>query len=707
MRKLSHIHSFLAILLVAILASSIFAPDSAAQQPPVAAKVPHVTEIHGYKLADDYFWLREKKNPEVMHYLEAENAYTAAVMEPTKPFQDVLYQEMLSRIKQTDLSVPSRIGGYFYYSRTQEGKQYPYMCRKKGSMDGAEELVLDLNKLAEGNTFLGLGNYVVSDDGNLLAYATDTTGYRQYTLHVKDLRSGQTLAENIERVDSVVWSTDNKTLFYSTEDDVSKRPDKVWRHGVGNEKSDLMFEEKDVLFNVNVRRSLDKKMIFMNTSSKTSHESRYLSADHPEGEFKIVLPRQDGHEYSVDHYQGLFYIITNKDAKNSRVVTAPISDPSEKNWKPFIAHDPKIKIERIVFFAGYMVVAEKEGGLDYLRVIDAKTKQSHRITTEEPVYALSLGANPEYDTTTLRFNYQSMVTPPSVYDYDMGKRDRKLLKQQEVLGGYDAKKYEALRVWSVSRDGTKVPISLVYRKGLKLDGSAPMLLTAYGSYGSSSAPTFSSSRLSLLDRGVVFALAHIRGGGELGEEWREQGRMMKKLNTFYDFIDCADYLIKNKYTSSDRLVIQGASAGGLLMGAVVNMRPDLFKGVVAQGPFVDVMNTMLDASLPLTTEEWIEWGDPHKKSEFDYMIQYSPYDNVKAQKYPTMLVMVSYNDSQVPYWEGTKFAAKLRVTKTDKNPLLLKANLGAGHGGASGRYDALHDTAFIYAFMLWQMGITK
>jgi oligopeptidase B len=388
-------------------------------------------------------------------------------------------------------------------------------------------------------------------------------------------------------------------------------------------------------------------------------------------------------------------------------VTAPVNDPSEKNWKPFIDHNPKVKIDGLTTFANHLVVSEKEGGLNYLRVIDMRTKQSHRITTDEPDYALFLGGNPEFNTTTVRFNYQSMVTPNSVYDYDMNTRKRKLLKQQEVLGGYDAKNYEAKRIWGVARDGVKVPISIVYKKGVKFDGTAPMLLYAYGSYGASMAPTFSSNRLTLLDRGVIYALAYIRGGGELGEEWREQGRMMKKLNTFYDFIDCADYLVKNKYTSTDRLVIQGGSAGGLLMGAVVNMRPDLFKAIVAQVPFVDVMNTMLDASLPLTTSEWIEWGNPNEKPAFDYMIKYSPYDNIAAKNYPAMLVQVSLNDSQVPYWEGTKFVAKLRATKTDRNVLLLKANMGAGHGGASGRYDALREAAFAYSFMLWQMGITR
>jgi oligopeptidase B len=676
-------------------------------QPPVARKVPHVTEIHGHKLEDNYFWLREKKNPEVIKYLEDENAYADAVMKPTEQLQEALYKEMLGHIKQTDLSVPSRIGEYYYYSRTEEGKQYPYMCRKKGSMEGQEEVLLDLNKMAEGHSFLGLGAYHASDDGNLLAYSTDTTGYRQFRLHVKDLRTGQNLTEDIERVGSVVWANDNKTLFYTTEDPVSKRSDKFWRHAVDSDKSNLLYEEKNELFDVGAGRSLDKKMIFLASYAKTSREFRYLPADNPTGEFKVILPRQDGHEYDVDHYNGLFYITTNKGAKNFRVVTAPVNDPSEKHWKPFIAYNPKIKIDGVTTFVNQLVVSEKEGGLNYLRVIDMKTNQSHRIATDESDYALFLGANPEYNTSTVRFNYQSMVTPSSVYDYDMNTRQRMLLKRQEVPGGYDPANYEARRIWSVSRDGTKVPISLVYKKSVKLDGTAPMLLYAYGSYGASQPASFSSNRLVLLDRGVIYALAHIRGGGELGEDWREQGRMMKKLNTFYDFIDCADTLVKNKYTSPDRLIIQGGSAGGLLMGAVTNMRPDLFKAVVAQVPFVDVINTMLDASLPLTTSEFIEWGNPKERAAFDYMIKYSPYDNIAARNYPAMLVRVSLNDSQVPYWEGTKFVAKLRATKTDNNPLLLKANLGAGHGGSSGRYDALREIAFNYAFMLWQLGIKQ
>jgi len=698
------------LLLLSLLAPIVPAAspqDGAAPEAPATKIVPHPTAINGYTLQDNYYWLRDKKNPEVIQHLEAENAYAEEVMKPTKDLQDTLYKEMLGRIKQTDLSVPYRIGSYYYYSRTEEGKQYPYMCRKKGSLEGTEELLLDLNKMAEGHSFMALGAYSVSDDGNMLAYSTDSTGYRQYALHVKDLRSGNDLGENIERTGSVEWAADNKTLFYTTEDAVSKRSDKFFRHVAGTDKSDLIFEEKDELFDLGAGRSEDKKMIFVASFAKTSREFRYLPADTPMGEFKIVIPRQDGHEYEVDHYGGQFYITTNKDAKNFRVVTAPLSDPSEKNWKTFIPHSPAVKIDNLTFFANHLVVSEKEGGLNYLRVIDMKTKQSHRIQMAESDYALFLGTNPEFNTSTVRFNYQSMVTPSSIYDYDMNTRERKLLKQQPVLGDFSSKNYEARRIWAVARDGTKVPISLVYKKGVAFDGKAPMLLYAYGSYGASMAPTFSSNRLSLLDRGVIYALAYIRGGGEMGEEWRQQGRMMKKLNTFYDFIDCADYLEKNKYTSSDRLVINGGSAGGLLMGAVVNMRPDLFKAVVAEVPFVDVMNTMLDASLPLTTSEYIEWGNPNEKPAFDYMIKYSPYDNVKAQNYPNMLVKVSLNDSQVPFWEGTKFVARLRATKTDKNTIILKANMGAGHGGSSGRYDALHETAFNYAYMLTQMGITK
>lgn len=676
-----------------------------AQQAPAAKKIPHERTVHGYTLQDDYFWMREKSSPEVIAHLEAENAYTEAVMAPTKALQDALYTEMLGRIKQTDLSVPVRNGAHWYYSRTEEGRQYPYLCRRQGSMDGIEEILLDLNTLAEGHKFLGLGAYVVSDDANWLAYSADTTGYRQFTLYVKDLRTGTLSSEKIERVGSVVWASDNTTLFYTTEDPVSKRSHRFWRHIVGAADSDLVYEEHDELFDIGAGRSLDKAVIFVASYAKTSREYRYLPSDQPTGELKIVVPRQAGHEYDVDHYQGQFYITTNKGAKNFRVVTAPMADPSEENWNTFIAHNPAVKIESLAFFKDHLVVSERERGLNYLRVIDMRVKTSHRIEADEPDYAMSLGANPEFDTATIRYSYQSMVTPATVYEYDLNTRERTLLKRQEVLGGYDPSAYEAERIWAPVRDGTQVPISLVYRRGMKRDGTSPMLLYAYGSYGISMAPTFSSGRLSLLDRGAIFAIAYIRGGGELGEEWREQGRMMLKMNTFHDFIDGAEYLVRNRYTASDRLVIQGGSAGGLLMGAVSNMRPDLFTAVVAQVPFVDVINTMLDDTLPLTTSEYAEWGNPNEKPAFDYIRQYSPYDNITRQDYPAMLVKVSLNDSQVPYWEGAKFVAKLRGVASGAKPVLLETNLGAGHGGASGRYDALRETAFTYAFVLWQMGL--
>lgn len=691
-------------------------PDSTSPLagPPAAPRRPHANTIHGYTLRDDYFWLRGKTDPEVLAHLERENAYAEAVLSHTKPLQERLYAEMLGRIQQTDLSVPARSGDYWYYSRTEEGRQYPAMCRRKGTMEAPEELLLDLNVLAEGHHYCALGAYTVSDDGDWLAFSLDTTGYRQYTLRVKDLRSGVLSSEAIERTGSAVWASDSRTLFYTTEDPVSKRSDRFWRHVVGEAASVLVFAEEDELYDLAAGRSLDRQIVFVGSYAKTSREIRYLHAARPIDPLTVVVPRSEGHEYDVDHYDGQFYITTNRDAKNFQVVLAPMADPSEHNWRLFVPHNPLVKIEGLTFFSGHLVVSEREGGLTHLRVIAmtpgqatdaAPAGRSHRVAADEPDYTMSLGVNPEFITTTIRYTYQSMVTPASVYEYDLNSGTRTLLKQQPVLGGYDPSHYEAQRIWAPARDGQRVPISMVYRKGTPLDGTAPLLLYAYGSYGISMAPTFSSARLSLLDRGALYAVAYIRGGGELGEEWREAGRMMQKLNTFHDFIDSAEHLVEQRFTAAERLVIQGGSAGGLLMGVVSNMRPELFKAVVAQVPFVDVLNTMLDASLPLTTSEYIEWGNPNEPAAFDYIRQYSPYDNIRPQHYPAMLVHVSLNDSQVPYWEGAKLVAKLRALKTDSNPVLLKTNLGAGHGGASGRYDALRETAFTYAFVLWQMGI--
>lgn len=680
-------------------------------KPPVAKKEPKVLKIHGYEITDNYAWLKDRKaknNPEIIKHLEAENAYTEAYMKPRAGFTDALYKEMLGRIKQSDLSVPYKLGDHWYFNKTEEGKQYPVYMRSR-SKDGKDaEVVLDQNQMAEGHKYFSIQEFDVSDDGNILAFSTDTVGYRQYTLQFKDLRTGNILPDRIERVTSLSWASDNKRVIVVTEDDVSKRSDKMWLHEVGTDKTDLVYEEKDLLFNLGTGRTRDKKIIIATSYAKTMRETRYINADQPESDWKVVLPREKDHEYAVDHYNGEFYIITNKKAENFRIVRAPVVDTSEKNWKDFVAYNPKVKIDDIDFFKDYAVVSEIENGLEYLRVIPLNSRtRSYRIATPEEVYTMDMGTNPEFDTTGIRYTYASMITPSSTYEYNFKTRKSELLKQQEIPTGYDKSQYETKRLWADARDGVKVPISIVWKKGTKLDGSAPMLLYAYGSYGFSMTPNFSTNRLSLVDRGMIYAIAHIRGGSELGEKWRQDGRMFKKLNTFYDFVDSTKWLIANKYSSADRIVIQGGSAGGLLMGGVVNMAPETFKAAIIQVPFVDVMNTMLDDTLPLTTEEWIEWGNPNEKEAFDYMIRYSPYDNVKAQNYPGMLIEVSLNDSQVPYWEGAKFAAKVRAMKTDRNIILLKTNMGAGHGGSSGRYDRLKEIAFEYAYALNEVGITK
>ncbi|MDQ3081365.1 MAG: S9 family peptidase, partial [Gemmatimonadota bacterium] len=636
-----------AALLAAVLVTPVSAQQNTALRPPVAAREPHETAIHGYKLSDDYFWLRRKTDPAVRAYLEAENAYTAAVMKPTEALQQALYDEIVAHVKQTDLSVPYRRGTYMYYSRTETGKQYPAYLRKPVG-GGREEVLLDQNELAKGKGYYAIGARVVSDDDSLLAFTFDSTGYRQYVLRIKNLRTGQMLPDRIDRVGSVVWSADGRTLFVTTEDSVTKRSDKFWRHPVGTATMSLMFDEKDELFDVFAYRSLNKEMIFLQSAAKTSSEMHYLPSARPGAALTVLLPRAAGHEYDADYDGGRFYMRTNKGARNFRVVSAPMAAPSD--WTEVVAGNPNVKIANTEYFRDHMVLSEREGGLPYIRIIDKKTGASHRIAAAEPAFSMGTSSNQHYDTGVLQYSYNSMVTPPSTFEYDMAAKTRELIKQQEVPG-YESSGYESSRIWVTARDGTKVPVALVYRKGTKMDGSAPMLLYAYGSYGSSQDPGFSSARLALLDRGFIYALASIRGGGELGEDWREGGRMMNKMNTFNDFIDVAQHLVDRKYTASDRLMIQGGSAGGLLMGGVVNMRPELFKAVIAQVPFVDVINTMLDASLPLTTSEYTEWGNPNEKPAFDYMMSYSPYDNITSKRYPNMLVEVSLNDSQVPYWE--------------------------------------------------------
>lgn len=701
----------IASIFIIIVIGKIVIVAQTDMKPPVAKKEPKVLKIHGYEITDNYAWMRDrsdKKDPAIIDHLTAENAYTESFMGKHKGFTDDLYNEMLGRIKQDDTSVPYKFGEYWYFTKTEEGKQYPTYLRSR-SKDGKEpQVLIDQNEMAKGYKYFAIGDFSPSDDGNFLAFSTDTTGYRQYTLQIKDLRTGKMLSDRIERTTSSEWSNDGKYLFVAQEDAVSKRSDKIWRHTVGTDKNELIFEEKDVLFDANVSRSRDRKMLFIGSFAKTMREYRYLAVDDPLGKWKVISPRREGHEYSATFDSGEFYITTNKDAENFKVVRAPGNDPGEKNWTDFIAYNPAIKIESIDFFKGQWVVSEVENGLEYLRVIDQKSRRKkNRIETPEDVYTINLGNNPDYDTPVLRYGYASMITPNSTYEFDFASRKSTLLKQQEIPSGYDKSQYETSRVWATARDGVKVPILLMMKKGTKFDGSAPMLLYAYGSYGASMTPYFSSARLSLVDRGMIYAIAQIRGGGELGEKWRQDGRMFKKLNTFYDFIDCAKWLQANKYTSPDRTIIEGGSAGGLLMGAVVNMSPETFHAVIAQVPFVDVMNTMLDDTLPLTTEEWIEWGNPHEKKAWNYMVQYSPYDNVKAQKYPNMLIETSLNDSQVPYWEGAKWAAKLRDMNMGNNVILLKTNMGAGHGGSSGRYDQLKEVAFEFAYALTQVGITK
>ena len=675
--------------------------------PPVAQRIEHLEVHHGVTVCDDYFWLREKSDPEVIRYLEAENAWTEASTETLKPFSDALYKEMLARIKQTDLSVPVRRSGYLYYARTEEGKQYPIQCRRKGSMEASEEILLDLNELAKGRTYAGLGAFAVSDDQNLLAYTIDYTGFRQFSLRVKDLRDGRTLPDTADRVTSVAWAADNQTLFLTTEDEVTKRSDKLCRHVLGSARFDLLYDEKDELFDIDIGKTRDRAYLILAIEATDTTEMRYLRADQPQAILAVLLPREKKHRYYLDHREGLFYIRTNKPGKDFAVVTAPVSDPAPKNWEVFIPHLDGIRIEDIDLFRDFAVSFEKTQALNRLRVNNFETGTWTAVAFPEPVYSAFPAGTPDYEASEYRYGYQSLVTPSSVFDYDPRTGKSTLLKQQEVLGDYDPALFASERLWATARDGVGIPISIVYRKGLPRDGRAPLMLYGYGAYGLGSPPSFSSQRISLLDRGMAFAIAHIRGGDELGEQWREDGMLMKKKNTFFDFIDCAEFLIQDQWTSKDRLVIEGRSAGGLLMGAVVNLRPDLFRAVHAAVPFVDVINSMMDASLPLTVGEYLEWGDPNEKAAYDYMKTYSPYDNLEKRAYPAMLVTSSFNDSQVMYWEPAKYVARLRAVKTDNNPLLLKMKMDpAGHGGASGRYDRLKDQAFEYAWLLSQVGIS-
>ena len=670
--------------------------------PPIAKIVPKVNKIHGLERIDNYFWLRDKDNPDVIQYLETENKYTEAMMKNTEELQETLYNEMKGRIKETDVSVPVKIDDYYYYSRTEKDKQYEIHCRKKGNLDAQEGIILDENALAEGHGYFSIGVLEVGTDHRLLAYSTDTDGSETYTIYIKDLNNGELLKDVIQNTYySLEWANDNKTFFYTTLDD-AMRPYKVFRHVLGTDPKDdaLVYHEEDEAFYIDISKSKSKDYIFITTGSNTTTEVRYLGAERPTESLKLIHPRQHEMEYYVEHQGDNFFIVTNDNAKNFKLVKAPVSNPSKENWVDVIPHSDSVRIDSVEAFKSYLVVYERENGLKKIRIMNVVKNETYYVGFPEPAYSYWEGDNPNYNTNILRFGYTSLVTPNSVFDYNMDTKDRELKKQYEIPSGYDPSLYQSERIFAKAIDGTLVPISLVYKKGIVREGQNPLLLYGYGSYGITTEPEFSTSRLSLLDRGFLCAIAHIRGGEEMGRYWYEQGKLLNKKNTFTDFIACAEFLIAEKYTSSDKLAINGGSAGGLLMGAVTNMRPDLFDVVVAEVPFVDVINTMLDPTLPLTVTEYEEWGNPDEKKYYDYMMSYSPYDNVIAKDYPNMLVIASLNDPRVHYWEPTKWVAKLRVLKTDKNLLLLKTNMGAGHGGVSGRYDYLKEVAFKFAFIL-------
>ena len=679
---------------------------------PVAKKQPTSLEHHGDIRTDDYYWLRDRDLPETLAYLAAENDYAESQTAHLADFRKTLYSEMLGRIQETDLSVPVYHGGYYYYSRTEAGKAYGILCRKQGSLEAPEEILLDENQLAEGHEFFDLGDYETSPDHRLLAYATDTAGDERYTLAVKDLTTGQQLPDTVENMGAVVWANDNQTLFYTRLDE-AYRPHQVWKHRLGQDPSQdvMVFEEPDDAYYLSVGGTRSEAYIVVSFNSKVTSEVYVLDASQPDGDFRLVAPRQHGVEYAIAHHPGddrsddRFYIVTNEEAVNFKLMVTPVDALAKQNWQTVIPHRPQVQLRSVDVFREHLVIYERQGGLPTIRVQNLTTGEETALDFPEPTYSVWSGAMPEFDNSILRFTYTSLITPSSVFDYDMNTHQRQLKKETPVLGGYDRSQYQSEWLMATAADGTAVPISLVYKKDMRRPDGNPLLLYGYGSYGISSSAYFSSSRLSLLDRGMVFAIAHIRGGGEMGRPWYEAGKFLLKQNTFTDFIACAEYLINQGWTRADRLAIYGGSAGGLLVGAVINMRPDLFKSAIAAVPFVDVLTTILDPSLPLSVMEWDEWGNPNQKDFYDYMKAYSPYDNVVAQDYPDLLITAGLNDPRVSYWEPAKWTAKLRQLKTGQGRLLLKTNMDAGHSGASGRYGWLEETAFEYAFLLDSLGL--
>ena len=680
-------------------------------EPPVAAIRPHEMTMHGHTRIDNYYWLNERENPEVLAYLEAENKYADTCLKHTEPLQEQLFKEITGRIKQDDNSVPIKIRDYYHYTRFEEGKEYPIYCRKKHSLDALEEILLDGNQLAEGHAFFEIGDISLSEDDRLLAYSVDTVSRRIYTVYVKDLETGDLIGEPIANTSgNLVWASDNKTLFYGVKDE-ALRPYKIMRHRLGTTSVDdvKVYEETDETFVCYISKTKSRKYLIINSESTLSSECRILESNQPEGVFRVFQERQPDMLYGIDHYQEHFYIQTNADgARNYKIMRTPLAQTEKEHWAEVIPHREQVMIEGFSIFDKFFVIEEREGGLLKIRVMTWDGSNDYYIDFGEPAYTAGVGGNPDFDATALRYSYTSMTTPSSVFEFDMEKRTKTLLKQQEVVGGYNPSDYVTERLMAPSHDGVLVPVSIVYKKGLAKNGKNPLVLYGYGSYGCSMDAYFSLARLSLLNRGFVWAIAHIRGGEEMGRQWYEDGKMLHKKNTFLDFIACAEYLIINKgYTSPNKMFAMGGSAGGLLVGAVVNMRPELWKGIVAQVPFVDVVTTMLDESIPLTTGEYDEWGNPNEKQYYDYMLSYSPYDNVEAKDYPAMLITTGLHDSQVQYWEPAKWAAKLRAMKTDKNPLYLKTEMDYGHGGASGRFEGYKEVALEYAFMLDVLGMSK
>jgi oligopeptidase B len=673
-------------------------------------KVPMTLEKHGHTRIDGYYWLRERENPEVIAFLEAENNLAEREMAHVKALEEKLFEEIKARFKQTDMSVPFKRDGYFYYTRFEEGKEYPIYARKKDALDQPEEVVLNGNELAQGHDFFSIGGWAVSSAQDIVAYAVDTQGRRIHTAYFKNLTTGELLPDVLPEVtENLTWANDNKTLFYGKQDSATLRAFQIYRHVLGTDwrEDKLVFDEGDEAFSTWIFKTKSRKYLMIVSSQTLSQEYRYLDAGDPYGEFKIFLARERDHEYHVAHFDNRFLIRSNDRAKNFRLMAAPLEHTGRENWQEIVPHREDVYLSDFDVFKDHLVLEERVRGLTQIRVLPWASGAGHYLEFTEPAYRAHLGMNPEVDTATLRFEYTSMKTPLTIYDYDMNTRQRVLLKQEAVLGGFDADNYVTERLYARAADGTEIPLSVVYRKGLRKDGQNPLLLYGYGSYGFSIDPAFASPRLSLVDRGFVYAIAHIRGGQELGRHWYEAGKLLTKKNTFTDFIACAEFLVHEKFTNPNKLFAMGRSAGGLLMGAVANMRPDLFKGIVAEVPFVDVVTTMLDPSIPLTTGEYDEWGDPNQKAYFDYMLAYSPYDNVAAKAYPHLLITGGLHDSQVQYWEPAKWVAKLRELKTDTNRLLLKTNMDAGHGGATGRFRRHLETAFSYMFLLDLAGIKE